>query len=166
MTKHKNKEFWFSLLLLFLTVILSVFSFFNWNDLLFFVSSIFFIHWLGLISTFFIAVLVPIYYVLKRKRPQFIKKLIKIHVFGNLISFLFISIHFSQNTGRLSGSYFKLEDGFILFFFLSLLVATGILERFENNRKIVRYTKPIHRYGVFIFYLIALIHTLQGFNII
>jgi len=78
---------------------------------------------------------------------------------------MLVSIHFSQNTGRLS-SYPRLEDGFVLFLVLSIIVATGMLERFEAKRKLVRYTKPVHRYTIAFFYLITIIHTLQGFKII
>ena len=166
LTKHKKSELWLSLLLLFLTVIVSVVAFVYWVDLLFFVDSLFFVHWLGLVATIFIATFVPVYYVLKRKRPQKIKTLLRIHVFGNLLSFLLVSVHFAQNTGRLSGLLLKLEDGFVLFLVLSVIVATGVLERFSAKRKLVRYTKPVHRYTVAVLYLIIIIHTLQGFNLI
>ena len=54
----------------------------------------------------------------------------------------------------------------MLFLILGLIVATGLLERFGARRKLVRYTKPVHRYTVTVFYLVMLIHVLQGFNII
>jgi hypothetical protein len=165
--KHRrNSEFWLSLLVLLVNVIFSAVAYVQWYSLLFFVGSLFFVHWLGLAATVFIAALVPIYCILKRKRPQNFKTLLKIHVFGNLFSFLLISIHFAQNTGRLSEFYPRLEDGFVLFMVLSIIVATGMLERFGAKLKPVRYTKPVHRYTVVIFYFIVVIHTLQGFNII
>lgn len=166
MTHHAVSEFWSSLFILSLTLIFSAVAFVRWYDLSFFVGSLFFVHWICLLATAFTAILVPIYYVLKRKRPQNIKTLLKIHVFGNLFSFLLISIHFAQNTGRLAAFYLRLEDGFALFLVLSILVVTGMLERFKAKRKFVRYTKPVHRYTVAVFYLILIIHSLQGFNII
>lgn len=166
MKNKKNIELWFSLLLLFLTFVISVISYQYWYDLLFFIGSLFFVHWIGLIATIFIAILVPTYYILKRKKPKYIKKLLKIHVFGNLLSYLFISIHFSQNTGRLSQLFLRLEDGFIFFIVLSVLIVTGMIERFGRKPNLSKYIKSIHRYGVFLFYLIMLIHTLQGFNLI
>ena len=138
----------------------------RWYSLGFFVGSLFFVHWLGLAATIFIAVLVPVYYVLKRRRPQKLKTLLRLHVFGNLFSFLLVSIHFAQNTGRLSGFIPRLEDGFVLFLVLSIIVATGMLERFGARHKIVKYTKPIHRYAVAVFYLVMAVHVLQSLSII
>ncbi len=166
MKYYRSSEFWLSLILLLVTVIFSVLAYVRWFSLTFFVGSLFFVHWLGLVATVFIAVLVPIYYVLKRKSPKNIKTLLKIHVFGNLFSFLLVSIHFAQSTGRLAGLYQRLGEGFALFLVLSVIVATGMLERFGARRKLVRYTKSVHRYTVAIFYLVMVIHVLQALNII
>jgi hypothetical protein len=163
---YRNSEFWASLLILLVTVFFSVVAYVRWYSLGFFVGALFFVHWLALAATVFIAVMVPVYYVLKRRRPRSIKTLLRLHVFGNLFSFLLVSIHFAQNTGRLSGFYPRLEDGFVLFLVLSIIVATGMLERFGARHKIVKYTKPVHRYAVAIFYLLMAIHVLQALNII
>jgi hypothetical protein len=138
----------------------------RWYDLGFFVGSLFFVHWLSIAATTFIVALVPIYYVLKRRSPQRIKILLKIHVFGNLFSFLLVSIHFAQNTGRLSGFYLSLGEGFVLFLVLCLIVATGMLERFGAKYKVVRYSTPVHRYAVAVFYLVIIVHMIQSLNII
>ena len=165
--KHRrNSEFWLSLLILLVTVFFSVVAYVRWDSLLFFVGSLFFVHWLGLAATVFIACLVPVYYFLKRKRPKKIKILLRLHIFGNLFSFLLVSIHFAQNTGRLAQFFPKLEEGFVLFLVLSVIMATGMIERFGAKLKPVRYTRSIHRYTVALFYFLVIIHMLQGFNII
>ena len=151
---------------LLLSVIFSALAYFQWYSLSFFVGSLFFVHWLGIAATLFIASLIPVYYVLKRKRLKVIKTLLKVHVFGNLVSFMLVSIHFAQNTGRLSGFYLRLGEGFVLFLVLCLIVATGMLERFGGKNKIVRYTRPIHRYAVAVLYLIIILHVIQALNII
>ena len=163
--KH-GLDFWLSSVILLVTVILSVVAYVNWYELLFFVGSLFFIHWIGLAATIFVATFVPIYYVVKRNKPRKIKTLLRIHVFGNLLGFLLVSVHFSQNIGRLAGFYPRLSDGFVLFLVMAIIVITGVIERFAGKPKLVRYTKPIHRYTVAVFYLIVIVHTLQGFNII
>ena len=149
-----------------ITITFSVVAYIRWYSLTFFVDSFLFIHWLGLIATVFIAVFIPIYYVLKRKRPKNRKTLLKIHVFGNLLAFMLVSVHFAQNVGRLAGYYQKMGDGVALYLALSIMVATGLLERFGPKGKGVRYNKIVHRYIVAIFCVITLIHVLQGFNII
>jgi hypothetical protein len=163
---YRNTEILMSLLILLVTVFFSAVAYVRWYSLGFFVGSLFFTHWIGLGATGFIAVFVPVYYVLKSRRTQKIKTLLKLHVFGNLLSFMLISIHFAQNTGRLSGFYPRLEDGLVLFLVLSIIVATGMFERFGAGNKLGKYTKPVHRYAVAVFYFVMAIHVLQGFNII
>jgi hypothetical protein len=162
----RKLDFWISLIILVFAVVFSVVAYVSWFELLFFVGSLFFVHWLGLAATIFIAVFVPIYYVLKRNKPRKIKTLLRIHVIGNLLGFLLVSVHFSQNIGRLAGFYPRLSDGFVLFLVMAVIVATGIIERFSGKPNFIKYTKPIHRYTVALFYLVVIVHTLQGFNII
>jgi hypothetical protein len=143
---YKKLEFWLSMILLLITIIFSGFAYVFWYELLFFVGPFLLIHWLGLIGSIFVGSFIPIYYVLKRKRLQNRKNLLRIHVFGNLLAFLLISIHFAQNIGRLANFYPKMGDGIVFFLFLSKIV--------------IRF---VHRYSVVIFYLIVILHTLQGF---
>ena len=166
MKYFKKLEFVLTFLLLLVTAILSIVTYIMWYRLTFFVGSYLFIHWLSLVATIFIAVAIPLNYVLKRSRPQNSKTILKIHVLGNLIAFLLISIHFAQNLGRLSGALQRLGTGFALYLLLSLIVATGILERYKTSGKLPRYAKAIHKYTTVMLYLVMLIHVLEGFNIL
>ena len=159
---HRPWDFWAASLILLITIILSVVAFVQWYTLSFFVGSLFFVHWLSIIGTAFIASLVPVYVVLKHTRPHIFKKLLRIHVFGNLLAFLLVSVHFAQNTGRLADFYFRLEYGFLLFLVLAVIVATGMMERFGAKLSFVRYVKPVHNYSVVIFYLVTIIHVLRS----
>ena len=163
---YRTLEFWLTLILLLVTVIASVAAYIFWYRLTFFVGSYLFIHWLGIIATAFIAVTIPIYYIIKRKRPQNYKKIFKAHTLGNIVAFLLISIHFTQNVARLAGAPQRLGIGFALYLVLSLIVATGIVERYQTNGRLLRYIKAIHKYTVPILYLVILIHLLEGFNIL
>jgi hypothetical protein len=160
----RKTELWASLIILLVAAVFSIVAFVDWYSLSFFVGSLFFVHWLGIGATLFIAVMIPVYYVLKRKRPRTLKTMLKVHVFGNLVSFMLVAVHFAQNTGRLSGEYTRLNFGFVLFLVLAAIVATGMLERFGH--KLARHTRPIHRYAVVLFYIVVVIHALQGFSII
>ncbi len=164
--KYPKIEFWLTVTLLLATLISSIIAYFFWYNLTFFVGPYLFIHWLGLTATIFIVVSIPIHYVLKRSRPQHAKLILKFHVLGNLSSFLIISLHFAQNIGRLSLSLERLGDGVALYLFLFIIMATGVLERYQTRGRLSRYTKIIHRYTVLVLYLIALIHILDGFNFI
>ncbi len=97
----KNLEFWLSSILLILTIAFSFVVYYRWYSLNVFVGPYLFSHWLSLIGNIFIIVFTPVYYILKRKKPKNRKTLLRIHVFGNLFSFLLISVHFTQHVGRL-----------------------------------------------------------------
>ena len=159
---YRKPEFLAAVLILLFTVIFSAEAFVNWFSLSFFVGDRFFVHWLSIVATIFIAVMVPVYYVLKRKSPRHVKTLLRIHVFGNLLAFLLISIHFAQNTGRLIYFISRLADGLALFLVLSIIVATGLIERFGSKLKFVRYLKFVHSYTVVVFYLVMVFHVLQS----
>ncbi|MEJ2241018.1 MAG: hypothetical protein P8Y18_02605 [Candidatus Bathyarchaeota archaeon] len=166
MKYNRNKEFLLSITLLLITIIFSAIAYTFWLELSFFVGPFFFVHWLGIIAAVFVALLIPTYYVLKRKRSQNRRILLRIHVFGNLVAFLLISIHFAQNFGRLINYFPKIEDGIVLFLVLVILVLTGFLEKFRIGNKVLRYTKFVHRYIIVVFYTVVIIHMLQGFNIV
>ncbi len=166
MKVFKSLEFFVSLFILFFTVLFAGWVYVNWFGLSFFVGDLFFVHWVGLAATVFVAVLVPVYYVLKRKRRKKIRLLLRVHVFGNLLSFLLISVHFAQNMGRLSGFSSKLGDGFVLFLVMIIIVATGVLVRFGAKMKFLRYVKFVHSYGVLVFYFVVAFHVLQFFLVI
>jgi hypothetical protein len=162
----KNPEFWLALIILLVTVIASAVFFVSWYNLTYFVGPFLFSHWFSLVGLLFISILLPIYIVLRRKRPQHSKTLLRIHVFGNLLSVLLITSHFAQHIGRLAGIFPYLDTGIVAFLITSIIVATGFLLRFQTTRKSGSYTKNIHRYMTVFFYLVIFVHTLHGFNII
>jgi hypothetical protein len=138
----------------------------QWFSLTIFVGPYLIPHWLSLAGIIIIAVVVPVYYVLKRTRPQYCKTMLRIHVFANLFAFLLISLHFAQNVGRLAGIFPYLDTGILSFPVLSAIVAAGFFERFHTSRKVAGYAKIVHRYLTVVFLLIILFHVLHGFNII
>jgi hypothetical protein len=164
--KNRKLELWLTLILLLAVIISSIAAYVFWYKLTFFVGAYLFIHWLSIVATAFIAVSAPIHYVLKRKRPQNYKTLLKIHTFGNLIAFWLISIHFAQNVGRLAGALQRLGIGFALYPVLVVIVATGIVDRYQTHGKFSKYIKLIHKYMVILLYVLILLHVLEGFNIL
>lgn len=122
-------------------------------------------HWLSWTGTTFIAIFTPIYYWMKRNKPGSLKNLLRVHVFGNLLSFLFVSIHFTQQITRPARFYPDLGTGIVLYPTILLLVATGFVTRFlsyKNKSKLLF----IHRGITFTFYLVIIVHILHGIEII
>jgi len=127
----QNKIFLVASTLLIVTFFFIVFILIDWIDTGFFVGPLRFSHWMVLIGSFFIAIYTPIFYGLKRLFPKRLKYLLNIHVFGFLISFMFISIHFAGQIGRPQQFYPELGEGIALFIIMVLLVATGFIHRFQ-----------------------------------
>ena len=163
---YKKSEFWISLVILVATILFSIIAYIQWYSLTFFAGPYLFSHWLSLIGIIFISINIPFHYILKRKRPRQIKTMLRIHVFGNLFSFLLISTHFAQHIGRLAAIFPYLGTGIVSFPILSTIVATGFLKRFHTKGKLGRHIRFIHKYMTVFLYLIIFIHTLSGFNLI
>ncbi|MGD8565936.1 MAG: hypothetical protein PVF96_06275 [Candidatus Bathyarchaeota archaeon] len=167
MKYSKDIQFWIAVVIILATIILSVATYLRWFNLNFFVGPYRFTHWLSWIGTLFIAVMTPLYYILKRRGFTKLKALLKVHIFGNLISFFLISIHYAQQVGRPPRFYPDLSTGLVLYVVMPLLVASGFLHRF----KILKTIKPhlnrfFHVSITFTFYLVILVHILQGVDII
>jgi hypothetical protein len=164
-TLLKNPHSWAVLLIILATILLSVATYNRWLQLHFLVGPFYFHHWGGWVGTVFIGAFTPAYYFLKRRYPKRFKTLLHIHMFGNLISFIFISIHFAQQVGRPPDFFPDLGTGLALYIVVSILVATGILQRFEIARSLGRYWRSTHVGVTMSFYIIIVIHLLHGLEI-
>ena len=124
-------------------------------------------HWSVIISSFYLAIITPIFAVLKRIKPESNRKLMKVHIFGNLIAFMLVSIHFAGQLSRPLEFYPDLGSGVGLYAAMSLLVLTGFVLRYSlvsgGLRKLLRV---IHVLSVVSFYLVIVIHALSGFGFI
>jgi hypothetical protein len=144
----------------------------DWINTGFFVGPLRFSHWMGIIGPLFVAIYTPIFYVLRRRYPKRLKLLLNIHVFGFLISFMFISIHFAGQIGRPQQFYPELGEGIALFIIMVLLVATGFIHRFQIiPKKAGKYYKPHFNryYHVSIttaFYIVIIVHALINVEIL
>ena len=167
MKYSRDVQFWLGLILVLATISLSILTYLRFFNLNFFVGSFRFTHWLTMMGSLFIVLFTPVYFILKRKRVTVFKSLLTIHVFGNLFSFLLISIHFAQQAGRPPRFFPDLGTGIVLFIIMPLLVISGFLHRF----RLVKSLKPhmnryFHTSFTISLYIVILVHTLQGFNII
>lgn len=162
----KKTSFWLALFMILITASLMFAVYYDLLQLHVAIEPYYIHHWLSWTWTTFIAVFTPIYYWLKRSKPQSLKTLLPLHTFGNLISFMFISIHFTQQISRPAQFYPDLGTGIVLYASMLLLVGTGFLSRFpivKNKGKSLRF---IHLSVTVTFYLIILIHILQGLEFI
>ena len=169
----KDPNFWGALTLILITTILSIATFFRWVQLRFQVGPFYFTHWLGWIGALFIAFYTPVYYVLKRRNPRRIKTLIKIHVYGNLLAVMLISIHYAQQMGRPAQFYPDLGTGLVLYIVMFILVATGFLHRFGMLDRLGRYriflphqNRYLHVAITLTFYIVVVVHALRNVGLL
>ncbi len=124
-------------------------------------------HWLVWIGTLYIAFIVPVIAVLKKKYAERFMTLFRIHVFGNLTAFLLISLHFIAQMSRPATLFPQLGTGLALYIDMILLVGTGFTHRFALIPQINSQTRKFIHVGLtFSFYIIIVIHILHGLNVI
>ncbi len=156
----RDLNFLTALAIILLTIYLSVGISFHWFQFSFLIGPLTLSHWLSWVGALFIAIYTPIYTILKLRYPKRIKDLLKIHIFGNLLAFMLVSIHYFQMTPHGTGE--------ALYITVSILVVTGFISRFQLLKKIGKYNliKPhinrfIHISITLTFYIVIVVHILQ-----
>jgi len=165
-SRLRNASLWLALLIVAVTVILMVAVYFRVFRLHVLIGEFNIHHWFSWTGTLFIAFFTPAYYFLKRRYPQKIKNLLMAHVFGSLLSVMFVSIHFIQEISRPPQSFPELGTGIVLYPAMILLTLTGFFLRFHAAKNLTRYWRFIHTSVAVSFYLIILVHVLHGLEII
>ena len=153
----RDPDLWGSIVMILFTIILSALIIFDKSSFSFSVGPLPITHWLSLIGGFWIAIVTPIYFVLKNRRPNRIKAWVRIHMFGNLVAFTFISVHFTYWIISVS----RLGTGLTLFVAVLTLVVTGLLQRFNVMQSSRRQIRFLHISMTTAFYLILTIHILS-----
>ena len=163
----KDSEFLLALSIVILTAVFMIIAYLHLINLSFAVGPIRFTHWLAIIGTIYIAIDTPAFVVLKRYYPEKFKELLRYHIFGNLIFFALISIHFSGQLGRSVAFYPSLGTGLALYIAMTLEVISGFAERFPLITQINHNTnKFIHASLVMVFFLVIIFHVLITLGIL
>ena len=163
----KNLEFWASLSIIIATVFLIIADHQLLIHFSYFVGPFRANHWFGWIGTLYIAFAVPIIAILKLRLPGRFKAFFRVHVFGNLLAFLLVSLHLAGQIDRPAAFYPQLGTGLALYVVMVLLVATGFTDRFQLIPQIKSQTwKFVHVGLTFSFYIVIVIHILHGLNLL
>jgi hypothetical protein len=163
---NTRTSFWIALTLLVVTVVLMLTISYDMLELHFYIGPFYAHHWLSWIGTTVIALYVPIYHMLKKAKPQQFMALLNSHIFINLLSFMGISIHFTNQITRPAQFYPDLGTGVVLYASMLLLITTGFCSKFGALKSRTRSLRFIHLSVTVTFYLIILIHILHGLNLI
>ncbi len=152
----RKPDFWAALVIIVLTIFLSTIALFYTHLFDFSIGFLSFNHWASWIGGLWIALVTPIYYVVKQRCPLRIKALLRFHIFGNLFAFMLISVHFWYEIATVT----RIGIGMALYIALLVLVVTGVLYRFNIWQSSKKYLKYLHITMTTAFYLILIIHVL------
>jgi hypothetical protein len=163
----KNKEFWAALSIIVAAACLMIMVNLRWIRFVDPIGPFRVMHWFVWIGTIYIALVVPTIAILKKRLPNKYVTLFRVHVFGNLLAFVLVSLHFASQISRPQTSFPQLGTGLALYIIMILLVATGFTHRFQLIPQIKSQTRKFVHVGLtFSFYIIIGIHILHGLNII
>lgn len=162
----RSAAFWIALAIVFVAIFLTLGTWLGWFRLSMELGGESVHHWFSYIGAGFIGIYLPVYSLLKRRYPQSLKTLLPIHVFGNLLAFTAVSIHFSHHLTRPPQAFPDLGTGIALYFALVILVITGFVLRFRFVQKSYHSWRWLHTGIMLSFYLIIFLHVLHGLGVI
>jgi len=160
-----EKEFWLVTMLIVAVAVFAVVAYFRWLNFGFLLGPYRMNHWVSWIGSIYIALAVPVFSALRRRSPLKLRALLRIHVYGNLISFLLISIHFASQVSRQPIP--DLGTGIALYVVMLILTITGFFNRFRISALVKPQNNRFLHVSVAIsFFIIIGIHILHGIGII
>ena len=153
-----------ALLLVLTSLILMGLIYFDYITVGFMFGSYRFHHWAVIFGAFYLAIVSPFFSVLKRTKPASLGTLFRVHVFGNLLAFILISVHFAGQLSRPLEFYPDLGTGVGLYTVMSVLVFTGFILRYSLvSGRLRKLLRGVHVVSVVSFYLVIVVHALSVF---
>jgi len=163
----KRSELIIAFFIVLISLLLMVLIYFDWISVGFVVGPYRFNHWVVIIGAFYVAFITPFFVILKRSKPESLRNLLKIHVFGNLLAFMLVSVHFAGQLSRPLAFYPDLGTGVGLYVAMAVLVFTGFFLRYSLVSGVSRsLLRVVHVLAVVSFYLVIVVHALHGFGYI
>jgi len=119
-------------------------------------------HWIGWIGTLYIAFSSPVQPIVKRKAARHMRTALNIHMIGNLLAVLLVSVHFAHQVTRPASSYPDLGTGIVLYATMVLLVATGIVMYSGIANRFAKQWRFLHPAFALTFYTVIIMHIIRG----
>jgi len=119
------------------------------------------VHWIGWAGALYIAFATPIYPIIKRKYSNLTTKTLSIHVAGNLLAVLLVSIHFAHQVTRPLTAYPDLGTGIVLYVAMIMLSATGLVLVSGIGQKFSKQIRFLHPALALTFYITITMHIIE-----
>ncbi len=152
--------------LLVLTLVMSVGTYLGWWSLFIFIGPYALGHWLAIVAAAYLVIAVPLYAYLKRTTSVSRAGLVKFHVFGNLLAFLPIAVHFGLHMGRLADGPLRLGDGLAGFILILFVVGAGFMLRFGVAAAHRASVRTVHVGSSLSLVVVIGIHALRNFGLL
>lgn len=117
-------------------------------------------HWLGWLSMGFITIYVPIFIILKKRKPKMYPKLMKIHEIGFIVAFILVSPHIGTQIRRVFPP--EIGTGIAAYISLLALVVTGIMQRNQILATRMVTLRFVHLSMVVSFFLVIVFHVIRA----
>ena len=175
-SRMRDPHLWAFLIVILVIAYLSVAVYFRWINVSFRVEQYLFSHWMSWAGALYLALVTPAAYVLRRRYPRKIRLFRSVHMYGNLLAFALISIHFYQQIGRSPQAFPRLGTGVAQYAMVLTLVFTGFIQRFRllqnldgsgsgRSRALAGYLRTLHVSSIIAFYFVIVLHILHGLRI-
>jgi len=118
-------------------------------------------HWLGWLAMGFIFIYVPIFVILKKRKPKIYPKLMKVHEIGFIVAFMLVSLHIGSQIRRVFPP--EIGTGIAAYVSLLVLVVTGIMRNNQILATRMRTLRLVHLSMVVSFSLVIVLHVIRAF---
>jgi hypothetical protein len=118
-------------------------------------------HWLGWLSMGLIIIYVPIFIILKKRKPKIYQRLMKVHEVGFLIAFILVSLHIGSQIRRVFPP--EVGTGIAAYVSLLALVVTGIMQKNQILATRMATLRFVHLSMAISFFLVIVFHVIRAF---
>jgi hypothetical protein len=123
-------------------------------------------HWFSLIGGAYLLTFIAIYAYLKRHTAVNRGTLLKVHVFGNLLAVMLVSVHFAMQMSRPAESAPALGTGLATFLLFVVIIAAGFMMRFGLAVKHRESWRLIHVGLSLSLFIVLVIHALRNLGLL
>jgi hypothetical protein len=119
-------------------------------------------HWIVWIGTLYVAFATPFLPIIKRKASKHFRAMLNVHMIGNLLAVMLISVHFAHQVTRSATSYPNLGTGIVLYAAMVLLATTGLVLASGIGARFYKQIRFLHPALALAFYLVIVMHIIHG----
>ncbi|MFO8192733.1 MAG: hypothetical protein R6U08_08215 [Bacillota bacterium] len=135
-------------------------------DINFLIGPFYLHHWVGIIGGTYLLISAAIYAYIKRNLKVKKGTILQVHIAGNLLAVLLISIHFAQHMGRPPEFAPDYGTGLASFLLLLFILIAGIFMRFGIPPRKHESWHLIHVGFALSLFIVFIVHALKNFGIL